>query len=1434
MASQPLAFISYSTADAHRAAALAVALRQRGIEVWIDIEQIRPGDPILSRISLGLEAADAVLILTSKNSLESPWCRREYEVLLSREIVSGTTRVIPVRLDASGVPAILEGKAAVDLRDGIDERSAQELASAIRVIRAARAAGTTPGAARPGDEPIRGPFLAPTLPMQYVPRPSVLDALRAQVLAPGPDERGVLVVTAVHGLGGVGKSTMAAAICHAESVQAQFTDGILWATLGENPDILVLQTGWIRALGDHEFRPTTPADAASRLRLLLAGKAVLLVVDDVWNDEHARFFLVGGSASRTVLTTRRAHIADLLDAALCPLGEMKPEEALALVEKWLRRPLGPGEAGQARAFAAAVGYHPLALKLVAAGVARGMDWETVNQALARQPGGPGGGDESLMAMTQVDASLRVSLRQLRREHESRWRHFARLGLLARGASFEPGIAAALWGMSAGGAAVVLENLAADAFLGRQGKTFVLHDLMHDLALRTLTGTEPEGLGVSSASAHRALVERLREECDGEWEEFAGDVYVHRFLSWHIEQGGDARTMQQLLRRSTSDGANAWFHAKQQRGDIPGFQADVQRALRLAQRSDHLSLVGQAWYALMLSTLRSKARQLTSVLIRTAVERNVWSVAQGLALARDLMGDRVRANALLAVLKVARQRGGEPAELLHQGTFDALAALRKARDADGLADLVGLSYGPLRDEVMRQLRSVLDEAPLSWSARVIDRLPAECRRSLVDAVLSRLVQESADPLESAETMVGLLVHLDDEELRGLLPSLLEWLKAAATSVVERREHVYDISGFWREEAAEFGVEPLIPPRTEVEEDERAPPLLLPVRASDAGHNRWDDPRNRRSGEDPADAKSVDSRDLLPEPRNRAERFRDIKRLLTRLLMDRNLVRRLGDDAARRLEAFSDPRPALTESDADEDKFKVPEHPTPDDIATILAGDNPSTMMPKLVALLPHLSESGRSVAQDRILEFLEKSPRWEQYYSSTVNYVRWNPGRRTWMLVALAESLPAEEVGRLASRWFDVPTSAWGMAVSEEMLQLLPLLPSEEQEPAIERMLHRLEQTKEPAWRQRSAEMLAQALPAKHLHRVLEGHQIEDHAARARFLITVAPYLPGGLPADAADALAGSVGNDAEGRNVRTIISMVRRLSAALNAEQLSGFVQEARNLVSEWWITEAVNVLARSLTDPVDLHAVFDAMQELRNLDLRARAKNYVVERLAALGRADAALAAAQHVDLAPDRWRGLGEIAVRVAERGDFTTALRTVKEISDRLERSRAQAFVALHMAQWGKVARAHKLANSVASPEWRAWARDHLASVGGENWRRDAAVTAPAAPTTQGFPNVHRPAIRAALKERSAREPGARWWERLEAALPLAGSGMWDSVEAVLLEGDVSGTSFFEHLSAQERPQLLEDLALIASVAGTCGREDEIRGFCSAVNDVCGWWP
>ncbi len=43
--------------------------------------------------------------------------------------------------------------------------------------------------------------------------------------------------TSVQGMGGIGKSVIAAAVCHDCDIRRSFEDGIYWLTIGQNPDI---------------------------------------------------------------------------------------------------------------------------------------------------------------------------------------------------------------------------------------------------------------------------------------------------------------------------------------------------------------------------------------------------------------------------------------------------------------------------------------------------------------------------------------------------------------------------------------------------------------------------------------------------------------------------------------------------------------------------------------------------------------------------------------------------------------------------------------------------------------------------------------------------------------------------------------------------------------------------------------------------------------------------------------------------------------------------------------------------------------------------------------------------------------------------------------------------------------------------------------------
>ena len=61
-------FISHSSKDKPQVEALAIGLRERGIDPWFDKWEILAGDDIVAKINARLDEADAGIIVFSKHS----------------------------------------------------------------------------------------------------------------------------------------------------------------------------------------------------------------------------------------------------------------------------------------------------------------------------------------------------------------------------------------------------------------------------------------------------------------------------------------------------------------------------------------------------------------------------------------------------------------------------------------------------------------------------------------------------------------------------------------------------------------------------------------------------------------------------------------------------------------------------------------------------------------------------------------------------------------------------------------------------------------------------------------------------------------------------------------------------------------------------------------------------------------------------------------------------------------------------------------------------------------------------------------------------------------------------------------------------------------------------------------------------------------------
>ncbi len=107
VSSPPSIFVSYSHDDRELARALAVAIREQGLTVWIDDGELKVGDSLIERIATAIAEIDFFLALVSEASRKSNWCRKELALAVTGELGREGVKVMPVRVDGAPMPESL-------------------------------------------------------------------------------------------------------------------------------------------------------------------------------------------------------------------------------------------------------------------------------------------------------------------------------------------------------------------------------------------------------------------------------------------------------------------------------------------------------------------------------------------------------------------------------------------------------------------------------------------------------------------------------------------------------------------------------------------------------------------------------------------------------------------------------------------------------------------------------------------------------------------------------------------------------------------------------------------------------------------------------------------------------------------------------------------------------------------------------------------------------------------------------------------------------------------------------------------------------------------------------------------------------------------------------------------------------------------------------
>ena len=340
--------LSYSHKDGEIAANLVAGLRHAGFDVWIDQRRTQPCASWSKDIESVVDHCGILLALITRASSDSSICR--YEQLRAMRM---GRRMIPLIGEPGVDPPVYLGETNYcDLTGDYDAA----FANLLTILRS--------NTDKERQTPFRLPEVtAPPLPRNYVERTRELEKLRHALIADGPGS--TIALTALKGMGGVGRTVLSLAVAHDGAVRDAFPGGIAWTALGRHRtgDFVPAIRDVRRALGEAPGQMETQLECVHSYQTLLQQKAALVIVDDVWRAEDLRPFRVESPRSRLLFTTRDATIVAAVGAKEQHLGLLRSGKARELLARWAE--LDPGQLPEAASGVVhACGRLPLALSMI--------------------------------------------------------------------------------------------------------------------------------------------------------------------------------------------------------------------------------------------------------------------------------------------------------------------------------------------------------------------------------------------------------------------------------------------------------------------------------------------------------------------------------------------------------------------------------------------------------------------------------------------------------------------------------------------------------------------------------------------------------------------------------------------------------------------------------------------------------------------------------------------------------------------------------------------------------------------------------------------------------------------------------------------------------------------------------------------------------------
>jgi tetratricopeptide (TPR) repeat protein len=309
-------FASYTSSDKEWAFWIGQHLEKLGHVAHLHDWEISGGGDIFAWMEDHHDEASHVLCVVSEAYLKAPYSALERRAAQWAAITNRPNFVLPVFIERCEAPTLLALFKRCDLHGLSEDEARERLAGFLQP--AAKPTGPVPfpGAKKVvtsgGTQPPQAPVAFPgqktergsaisnipiNVPRHFLGRETAVTAIDAELS--GNSSR--VAITALHGLRGVGKSTLAAAYAHRRREDYQATWWIraeTESTMRADLVSLGVRLGWVAADAAEEV-----AINATLAKLGEDGTGVLLIYDNANNSREIQKYLPRGGAARILVTS---------------------------------------------------------------------------------------------------------------------------------------------------------------------------------------------------------------------------------------------------------------------------------------------------------------------------------------------------------------------------------------------------------------------------------------------------------------------------------------------------------------------------------------------------------------------------------------------------------------------------------------------------------------------------------------------------------------------------------------------------------------------------------------------------------------------------------------------------------------------------------------------------------------------------------------------------------------------------------------------------------------------------------------------------------------------------------------------------------------------------------------------------------------------------